>query len=45
MQTIVKVSSSGWTITADPKAGSLILSHDSLGVLLKEITLNYKNRS
>jgi hypothetical protein len=40
--TVVKVSSSGWTISADSKAGSLILSHDSLGVLLKDITLNQR---
>jgi hypothetical protein len=37
------LSSSGWRITADLKGGNLILYHDSLGVVLKEITLNIKN--
>ncbi len=41
----VTASSSGWTITADTKAGTLLLSHDSLGVVLKDITLNVRNRN
>jgi hypothetical protein len=40
----VTLSSSGWTITADPRLGQLILYHDSLGVVLREITLNSKSK-
>ena len=40
----VTISSAGWTIKADPGLGHLILYHDSLGVVLKEITLNTKNK-
>jgi hypothetical protein len=39
----VALSASGWRITADPASGSLTLFHDSLGVILKDITLNIKN--
>jgi hypothetical protein len=42
-QNAVSVSSSGWTISADPKPASLILYHDSLGIVLKDITLNAVN--
>ena len=38
----VTLSASGWTITADPNQGHLTLYHDSLGIVLKEITLNIK---
>jgi hypothetical protein len=38
--TAVTLSASGWTITADPLQGHLTLYHDSLGILLKEITFN-----
>lgn len=40
--TVVTLSYSGWTITADPAMEQLIIAHDSLGVVLKEITLNIK---
>jgi hypothetical protein len=40
----VTLTASGWTITADPALESLIIAHDSLGVVLKEITLNSKSR-
>jgi hypothetical protein len=36
------VSAFGWTITADPESGNIMISHDSLGVLLREIILNRK---
>jgi len=36
----VTFSASGWKITADLSSGSLILFHDSLGVVLKEIILH-----
>jgi hypothetical protein len=38
----VTLSGSGWTISADPGTGSLILYQDRLGVVLKAITLNAK---
>jgi hypothetical protein len=38
----VTCSASGWKITADPSSGYLTLFHDSLGVVLKEITLHAK---
>lgn len=40
----VTISGSGWTITADPDAGNLTIYHDSLGIVLKEITLNIISR-
>jgi hypothetical protein len=39
------LSSSGWTISANPETEVLSLKHDSLGSLLKEIRLNRKNRT
>ena len=41
----VTLSASGWTITADPVLEQLIIAHDSLGVVLKEIILNIKNKN
>ncbi len=41
----VTLKSSGWTMTADPGTGLLNLSHDSLGIVLKEIKLNIKNNN
>ncbi len=40
----VTLSASGWTITADPVQEQLIIAHDSLGVVLKEITLNSETK-
>lgn len=40
----VTLSGSGWTITADPEQGTLSLAHDSLGLVLKEIQLNFKGK-
>ena len=37
-------ASSGWTIEANPESGILKLSHENLGVVLKEIKLNVKNK-
>ncbi len=38
----VTLKSSGWTITADPGTGLLVIYQDSLGIVLNEITLNSK---
>lgn len=35
----VTLSGSGWTITADPEAAELTISHDKLGVVLQSIRL------
>lgn len=40
----VALSSSGWTITANPELGVLSLAHDSLGLVMKEIRLNLKSK-
>ncbi len=36
----VTISGSGWTISADPLAEQLVIYHDSLGAVLKDIRLN-----
>jgi gluconolactonase len=41
---LLTLSSSGWTITADLKLEQLTLYHNSLGVVLKEITLHARNK-
>jgi hypothetical protein len=41
---LVTLSYSGWTIVADTELGVLNLSHDSLGIVLKEIRLNIKSK-
>lgn len=40
----VTLSGSGWTITANPEMGVLSLTHDSLGLVMKEIQINVKTR-
>jgi hypothetical protein len=40
----VILSSSGWTIKANPERGVLSLEHDSLGIVMKEIRLNIKSK-
>jgi hypothetical protein len=40
----VTLSGSGWTINADPENGVLNLSHDSLGLIIKDIRLNVKSK-
>ena len=34
------IASNGWIISADRMAGTLAISHDSLGIVLKDITIN-----
>lgn len=40
----VTLSGSGWTINANPMTGVLSLSHDSLGLVMKDIRLNLKSK-
>ena len=40
----VTLSGSGWTITANPEMGVLSLTHDSLGLVMKEIQLKLKTK-
>lgn len=40
----VTLSSSGWTIKANPEMGVISLAHDSLGLVMKEIRLNLKSK-
>jgi hypothetical protein len=38
------LSSSGWTLDARPTTGELSITHESLGIVLKEIRINIKSR-
>jgi len=40
----LNLSGSGWTINANPMTGLLSLSHDSLGLVMKDIRLNLKSK-
>jgi hypothetical protein len=40
----VIVSNAGWIVTADGEQGIISIAHDSLGMVMKEVRLNFKGR-